>query len=226
MAKKKVGGPRFDPTNMNGPNSDRGSRKFIEHIKKPLKVDGDSLRAKPLSGGPQDTERVRIVKGFYSNISDARILNLDVTDEQIFNTALNQEFTILSYTVPEARMVFLDSIVFFARPVAGVGLIPAGIIEGAVELYFTIGGVVPLTLSAVRLQPGLRRRQRSFIPFLNANIGPTQFNFTLHAKTGQEIRAYYSNLIAPAIPVRYIGARIRGWSGEVSIMEEILEQQR
>jgi hypothetical protein len=188
--------------------------------------DTPALRAKPVSGGIQDTDRVRIVKGFYANISDARVFNLDVTDERAFDDSLNQEFDILTYTVPEARMVFIDSIEFFARPVAGNGLIPAGIVEGAVELYFTIGGVVPLTLSSVRTQPGLQRRQRSFVPFLNSNIGPTQFTFSLQAKTGQLIRAYYFNLIASPVAIRYIGARIRGWSAETSIMGEILEQQR
>jgi hypothetical protein len=218
----EVGAPKV--ARPSGPTNLRGSQKFVRD--EPKKVLREDIRAKPVSGGQADTERVRIVRGYYSNIADQRIQNLDMTDEQTFDTTLNQDINIFTYNIPEARVAFIDSIVFFARPMVGVGLIPAGIIEGAVECYLSIGGVVPLTLNTVRAQPGVRRRQRSFVPFLNQNVGPTQFNFSLQAKTGQQIRTYYRNIAVSPLAVRYIGARIRGWIGDVSIIEEILEQQR
>jgi hypothetical protein len=116
--------------------------------------------------------------------------------------------------------------VFFARPAVGLGLIPPGIVEGSLECYLTIGGTVPLIMETTRLQPGLRRRTRGFFPFLNSNIGPMSFRFALKATTGQEIRTFYQNLIAPPIGIAYVGSRIRGWVGDVSIVKEILEQQR
>ena len=143
-----------------------------------------------------------------------------------FNTALNQNFTILTHTIPDNRTFLVDNVVFFAKPLFGAGLIASGVIEGAVQCFFEIGDVVPVEIRTIRVQTGLPVENRAYFPFLNDRVGAREVTFSLDAKSGRELQAYYINRAVSPVPVGTVGARIEGWLIDSNIYEEILEQQR
>jgi hypothetical protein len=222
-------GNKIGPITPHGVNRDFKSPGLVsaEIIKNaPSNLDPDLMRPTPITGGRSDSDRSRIIRGFYSSLPEEKIITQDFTTEVAFTSTLNQKHQILSYSVPSDRSFFVDSIVFFATQAFGVGLIPSGIIEGAVQCYFEIGKVVPVGLRVSRIQAGLLVEQRAYFPLLNEDIGQTRTTFTLRAKSGREVDAYYINRVVAPIPVNTVGVRVRGWLIDSNIVEEILQQQQ
>jgi hypothetical protein len=189
-------------------------------------LDPKELRARPLSGGPLDADRTRIVKGFYQALPDKRVLYLDVMKEVSYDATLNRRLNIFKIPVPSARIYVIDRVEFYAWPVGGGAPLGPGIIEGAVQFGFLVGKTAPVDITTQRIQAGLQPNDGAYFPFLNDRVGATQVTFSLSATTGQPLEAYYLNRVASPVALRTVGARMRGWMGDVSILEEILEQQR
>jgi hypothetical protein len=225
---------------MGGPDGGpRGSRK---HLSQPALREGQitpaELRGAPLSGGRQDARRVRLVKDFYSSLPDQRVIYLDITEEVFYplNPVPGTEYTILDTTVPDSRAWIIDDVRFFAlyREIPGpptvYGLMPSGRIEWIEHFFFKIDNRVPVHMET-------RRQDQLFLgpppspvegyfPFLNETIGALEANFSLIAIAGQRINAYWLNTQPNPYGVTTVGVRIRGWEMDVSILEEILQQQR
>lgn len=190
-------------------------------------LDPDMLKAKPIRGGTQDAKRVRLVKDFFAELPDDVVIYQDFTEQVEYNIALNQRFQIFSHTIPANRTFFVDDVEFFATHAFGGGLVAAGIIEGLVQCYFEIGRVVPVEIRTTRVQPGLSLEDRAYFPFLNDRVGAREVTFSLIAKSGRELNAYYINRSTGSpIPLGGIGIRVQGWLADSNIIEEILEQQR
>jgi hypothetical protein len=122
----------------------------------------------------------------------------------------------------------VDNVLFYATPLFGSGLVPAGIIEPYVQCYFEVGNVVPVGIETERAIAGAATIEtRAYFPFLNDRVGAREVTFSLIAKSGRELSAYYINRggISP-IPLNTIGVRVEGWLADSNIIEEILEQQR
>lgn len=210
----------------------RGSAKHLEtpksQVLEPSKdyLDPRQLRARPLTGSPLDADRVRTIKAFYEALPDKRILYLDVMREVPYSAALNRKTVIFREPVPSARIFVVDDIQFYAWPMGGGAPLAAGIIEGAVQFTFAIGKTAPVDVNTTRVQTGLPATEGGYFPFLNQRVGAEEVTFSVFAKTGQPIEAFYTNRVASPVSLRTVGARIRGWMADVSILEEILEQQR
>lgn len=190
-------------------------------------LDPEMLRAKPMSGNRKDADRVRLIKSFFSQLPESMIVYQELTEEVAYDTTTNQRINILSHPIPENRTFFVDYIEFFAKAAFGAGLVPAGIIEGLVQCYFEIGKVTPVEIRTTRVQTGLPAENRAYFPFLNDRIGAREVTFSLIAKSGRELSAYYINRVTGSpIPLDGIGIRIEGWLVDSNIIEEILEQQR
>lgn len=189
-------------------------------------VNVDQLRGEPISGGVDDSRRTRIVKAFYERLPDERVIYLDITNESPYAPTLNQKQVIYNGIVPSARTFVLDSVKFFARTAVGGALIPAGVVEGALQCYFTIGGVGQAHVTTRRFQPGLSATEKAYFPFLNERVGAEQAFFAWYAKTGQDLEAFYLNQVPPPVAIGSVGVRVRGFETDTTIFEEILEQQR
>lgn len=191
-------------------------------------IDPEMLRAKPISGSKADAKRTRIVKDFFARLPESIVIFQDVTGE-VEHNPLRQEvrYNIFSYTIPENRTFFVDNVLFFATPSFGSGLVPAGTIEPYVQCYFEIGKVVPVGIETNRVLTGVSPNSRAYFPFLNDRVGAREVTFSLIAKSGRELSAYYINRggVSP-VPLRTIGIRVEGWLADSNIIEEILEQQR
>lgn len=191
-------------------------------------LDPSRLRAKPISGGKKDARRVRLVKDFYSRLQDEQIVFVDLTDEVEFSTVpLGRRFPILSFNVPSNRTLIIDNMYFFARAAFGLGeLLPPGVIEGSVQCFFEIGEVVPVEIRSSRVQTLLPSEDRAYFPFLGDRVGAREVEFSLYAKSGREVEAYYINRAVSPVPIGTVGFRVEGWLIDSNIIEEILEQQR
>lgn len=189
-------------------------------------LDPRELRARALSGSALDASRTRVVKGFYDALPDKRILYLDVMKEVSYDATLGRKINIFKVDIPEARMFVVDSIEFYAWPAGGGAPLPPGIIEGAVQFNFTIGKTAPVDITTQRIQAGLPLTDGGYFPFLDDRVGATEVAFSLLAKTGQPLEATYRNRVASPIALRTVGARLRGWMADMTILEEILEQQQ
>jgi hypothetical protein len=189
-------------------------------------IDPKDLVSGPISGGRRDSDRVRIIRAFYSELPDNLSIYQEIVEEVTYDFALNERFNILSQSVPDDRTFVVDNIYFFARALFGTGLVPPGDIEGAVQPYFQIGNVVPVEISTTRVQPGLPVENRAYFPFLNDRVGAREVNFSVFAKRGRNLNAYYFNRAFTPIPLSTIGVRIEGWMVDANAIEEILEQQR
>jgi hypothetical protein len=211
----------------------RGSAKHLAYSTKsvaalqphPETLDIEQMRPRALSGGVKDSDRARIVKGFYDRLPDLRVIYLDVTKEVIWIPTRNQPIQILKYEVPDSRVAIIDRIEFIATPLVGPGAIPQWTIEGPVQFFFTIGKTVPVQVTTVR-NDGLNEYTGAYFPTVNERVGATEVNFSLIAKTGQVLEGYYINRAASPVLIGSVICRIRGWIGAVSIIEEIMEQQR
>lgn len=195
-------------------------------------IDPEMIRAKPMSGGKEDAERVRIVKDFFARLPENLVIYQEHTKE-VEHNSLRQEvrYNIFSYTIPENRTFFVDNVLFYATPLFGSGLVPAGVIEPYVQCYFEVGNVVPLGIRTERViatLAGPTIEARAYFPFLNDRVGAREVTFSLIAKSGRELSAYYINRgFGPSpIPLDVIGVRVEGWLADSNIIEEILEQQR
>lgn len=191
-----------------------------------LGVDPKMLRPSPMRGGEGDSDRVRLIRDFYSKLPEGLLLYQEITREVDYDFTLNRQRIIISQTVPDDRTFIVDNVYFFAAPLFGTGIIPPGSVEGAVQAYFQIGNVVPVEISSTRLQPGLLSDNRTYFPFFNDRIGPREVTFSLYAKRGRNLTAFYINRAFTPIPLRTIGIRIEGWMIDSNAFEEILEQQR
>lgn len=189
-------------------------------------IDPDMLRPSPMSGSRKDSDRVRLVRNFYAQLPDEISIYQELVEEVVFNSALNQRYTIVSQRVPSDRTFVVDNVSFFATPLFGLGLVPAGSIEGAVQLTFQIGNVVPIEISTTRVQPGLPAENRAYFPFLNDRVGAREVNFSLFAKQGRDLTAFYVNRAISPIPLRTVGVRIEGWMIDSNAIEELMEQQQ
>jgi hypothetical protein len=188
-------------------------------------VDVDHLRARPLSGGSADADRVRIIKGFYDRLPDLRVIYLDITQEVAYSAVRNEPFPILNYSVPDSRVAIIDRIEFHATPLVGTGLIDPWTIEGPVQFSFTIGKTVPVQINTIRFD-GTNNYTGAYFPTVNDRVGAREVNFSLIAKTGQELEGSYINRGPSPVGISTVICRVRGWIADVSIIEEILEQQR
>lgn len=191
-------------------------------------IDPKMLQAKPISGGRADTQRIRVVKSFFSQLPENVVIFQDLTGE-VRHKSFRQEvrYNIFSYTIPENRTFFVDNVLFFAIPQFGAGLVPAGIIEPYIQCYFEVGKVVPVGIETKRVSLGALPESRAYFPFLNDRVGAREVTFSLIAKSGRELSAYYINRGGlPPIPINTIGIRVEGWLADSNIIEEILEQQR
>jgi hypothetical protein len=189
-------------------------------------LDPEQLRARPLLGSPLDSRRVRTVKGFYEALPDNRVLYLDIMREIPYDASLNRKIVIFSEEVPSARIYIIDNIEFYAWPTGGGAPLAAGIIEGAVQFSFAIGKTAPVDINTTRVQTGLPATNGGYFPFVNERVGAEQVTFSVFAKTGQPVEAFYVNRVASPVSLRTVAARVQGWMADVSILEEILEQQR
>lgn len=189
-------------------------------------LDPEMLKPKPMSGGKSDTDRVRLIRNFYSELPEGLFIYQELVEEIPYDFALDKRFDILIQDVPDDRTFVVDNVEFFATPLFGTGLIPAGTVEGAVQAYFQIGNVIPVEIRTTRVQPGLPAEDRAYFPFFNDRVGAREVNFSLYAKRGRELRAYYINRAFAPVPLRTIGVRIEGWMVDSNALEEILEQQR
>jgi hypothetical protein len=194
--------------------------------KAPSNLDPDLMKPRALSGGKYDSERSRIIKGFYSYLPEDKIVAQDITKEILYLPTLNQRFQIFSYLVPSDRTFFVDSVVFFATQPFGGGLVPTGVVEGALQCYFEVGRVVPAGILTARVQSGQILEDKAYFPFLNESIGQTKTTFTLKAKSGRELNAYYINMVTSPLPIYTVGVRVRGWMIDSNVIEEILAQQQ
>jgi len=184
------------------------------------------VQPKSMSGGVEDTDRVRLIRNFYSALPDDIFTYQEVVKEVEYSFMTNQRYNIMSKQVPDDRTFVIDDVYFFATPIIGTGLVPAGSVEGAVQAFFEIGGIDPVETDVTRRQPTSIAENRAYFPFFNDRIGARQVTFSLYAKRGRVFSAYYVNRTVPPIPLRTIGVRIEGWMVDSNALEEILEQQR
>lgn len=191
-------------------------------------LDPDRLKPKPISGGKKDADRVRLVKDFFAELPENMVIYQEFTKEVVHNPSTqNLRYPILEHTIPDNRTLFVDNVLFYATPAFGSGLVPSGIIEQYVQCYFEIGKVVPVEIRTTRVQTGLTPDGRAYFPFLNDRVGAREVTFSLIAKSGRELNAYYINRGGPSpIPLATVGVRVEGWLVDSNIIEEILEQQR
>ena len=190
------------------------------------KVDITQLTPQPMRGGKHDTERVRNIRDFYSELPDSLIIYQELVEEVNYSFVNNQIIPILSKDTPDDRTFVVDNVYFFATPIVGVGLVPPGAIEGAVQAYFQIGNVVPVEINSTRIQVTGVPENRAYFPFFNDRVGAREVNFSIYAKRGRELKAFYINRTATPVPLRTIGVRVEGWMIDSNALEEILEQQR
>lgn len=196
------------------------------NVKEPIRgLDPDLLRPKAMSGGVRDARRVRLVRDFYSELPENLSIYQELVEEVAYSFKLNERFNILTHSIPDDRTFVVDNVEFFATPLFGTGLVGAGEVEGSVQAVFQIGNVVPVEINTTRVQPGLPRENRAYFPFFNDRVGPREVNFSVFAKNGRELRAYYINRAFTPVPLRTIGVRIEGWMIDSNALEEILEQQ-
>jgi len=189
-------------------------------------LDPEMLRPKAMRGGVKDADRVRIVRDFFSELPEGILIYQELVEEVPYNFKLNERMNILTKNIPDDRTFVVDNVEFFATPLFGTGLLAAGEVEGAVQAYFQIGSVVPVEISSTRVQPGLPVENRAYFPFFNDRVGAREANFSLFAKRGRELIAYYINRVFTPVPLRSVGVRIEGWMIDANALEELLEQQR
>ena len=191
-------------------------------------LDPDRLQPRPISGGKNDAKRVRLVKDFFAKLPENIVIFQEITGEVPHDPQRQDlRYPILEHTIPDNRTFFVDNIQFFATPAFATGLVPAGTIEPYVQCYFEIGKVVPVGIETERVQTGITPESRAYFPFLNDRVGAREVTFSLIAKSGRELNAYYINRGGPSpIPLATVGIRIEGWLADSNIIEEILEQQR
>ena len=216
----------------------RGSRKHVSGTEGlSNRITTEEMKGSPLSGGPRDAQRVRLIKDFYSKLPDQRVIYLDFTDEIRYplNPVPGTEYVITDFEVPASRSWIIDDVRFFgiytedAGPPIKYALIPSGWIESFEHFFFTIDNVVPLHLQTKRVNPTIPPpvSQEAYFPFLNETIGALEANFSLFVQPGQRIKGHFLNAaINPLTTLHSVGVRIRGWEADVSILDEILEQQR
>lgn len=195
-----------------------------EPIKAPKAADLD-VKPKPIRGGSDDSDRVRLVKNYYSQVIDQGAISfVDWTSETNYNPITSTEIVIDRWSVSEARFLYIDNVVFYAKSLVTGQQIPPGQIEGFVETYLKISERVPLDIQVRRYQ--ISPLTGAYWPFLNDRVGPTETKFNLIARTGEEVKASYITPGIPSpVPISVIGVRIRGWLGSDIIIKEILEQQ-
>jgi len=189
-------------------------------------IDREMLTPRPMRGGKDDTERVRLIRDFYSKLPDGLLIYQEIVQEVDFDFSLDQKRAIVAQTVPDDRTFIVDNVYFFATPLFGTGLVPTGAVEGAVQTFFQVGNVVPVEIRSTRLQPGLLAENRAYFPFFNDRVGAREVTFSLYAKRGRSLSAYYINRAFTPVPLRTIGVRIEGWMVDSNALEEIMEQQR
>jgi len=207
------------------PHKERGI--ISPKAKMPIRgIDPGMLKPKRMSGGKGDADRVRLIRGFYSELPEGLFIYQELVEEVNYQFTLDQKFSILDQSVPDDRTFVVDNVAFFATPLFGTGLVAAGIIEGAVQPFFQIGNTVPVEISSTRLQPGGNVENRAYFPFLNDRVGSREVNFSLYAKRGRSLKAFYINRSFTPVPLRTIGVRIEGWMIDSNALEELLEQQR
>jgi hypothetical protein len=207
------------------PHKERGL--ISPKAKTPIRgIDPEMLKPKPMSGGKADADRVRLIRNFYSKLPENLIIYQELVEEVAYDNSLNQKRTILNRQVPDDRTFVVDNVEFFATPLFGSGLVPPGVVEGAVQASFQIGNVIPVEISTTRLQPGGVAENRAYFPFFNDRVGAREVNFSLFAKRGQSLKAFYINRVITPVPLRTIGVRIEGWMVDSNAIEELLEQQR
>jgi len=191
-------------------------------------ISPEMIASAPISGGQADTQRVRIVKDFFARLPESVVIFQEHVAE-VEHNSLRQEirYNIFEYTIPENRTFFVDNVLFFATPLFGSGLVPEGVIEAYVQCYFEIGKVVPVGIESSRVIAGATTEARACFPFLNDRVGAREVTFSLIAKSGRKLSAYYVNRGGPSpIALATIGIRVEGWLADSNIIEEILGQQR
>lgn len=213
-------GPRFAKHHKN-----RGviSPKAKEDV---VGITPEMVKSRPMSGGEADAKRVRIIRDFYSDLPDEIFTYQEVTKEVPYSFTLGRRVNIMEKQVPDDRTFVIDDVYFFATPLVGSGLVPAGSVEGSVQAFFEIGAIVPVEIDSTRLQPASLVENRAYFPFFNDRVGAREVTFSLYAKRGRIISAYYINRFPTPIPLRTVGIRIEGWLVDSNALEEILEQQR
>lgn len=188
-------------------------------------ISPDMLKPRAITGGGLDAERVRLIRDFYARLPEEIFTYQEITKDVEYSFDTGKRRPILSKEVPENRTFIIDNVYFYATPIVGTGLVPAGSVEGAVETYLEIGNVVPVETESERLQSGVAQEKRAYFPFLNDRVGAREVTFSLYAKRGRTVTAYYFNRFATPVPLRTIGVRVEGWMIDSNAFEEILEQQ-
>lgn len=181
---------------------------------------------KPLSGGLLDAQRTRVIKGYFTALSPDMVIFQDQTREIDYDATLNQRIQIFSYNVPSNRTLVIDNVYFFANSLFGNGLVPGGLVEGALQCFFDIGQAVPVDIGTDRVQLNVDPAVRAYFPFLNDRVGARESTFGMYVKSGRQVGAYYTNLAFPFVPLATVGVRFEGWILDSNIFEEILGQQR
>ncbi|MHC4119756.1 MAG: hypothetical protein ACYSWO_19840 [Planctomycetota bacterium] len=189
-------------------------------------IDESMLKPRAMRGGKKDTDRVRLIRDFFSRLPGDLLKYQEFARDISYSFALNKRTRIFEKQIPDDRTFVIDDVYFYATPLVGTGLIPEGTIEGAVETYFEVGNVVPVEIGSERTQTAVVPERRAYFPFLNDRVGPREVTFSVYAKRGSVITAYYINRFAPPVPIRTIGIRLEGWLIDSNAIEEILEQQR
>jgi len=218
------GGPKFNP---NRPGSPMGFGAEKNWLREDRPVREEDIRPRPITGGPEDAQRVRNILQFYSQLPDHRVIYIDHTawDEYQF-AANNLPVALTRFVVPPNRTIVIDWVSFHARAVGSWELLAPGAIEQFIELHHEIGGKVPLELETAIDDPVVGTIDRAAYPFLGDRVGSTEAFFTIVASTGNEVSAYYITRAVPPVALAQIGWRFRGWLIDSSILGEILEQQR
>lgn len=224
----KPGGPKFDPPKFGLPNQKRGSEKQFGMLRENVPVSEEDIRARPLSGGPEDSKRVRSILEFYAKMADDRVQYLDVTEWEDYEYVANEgQNDIANFIVPDSRTIIVDWVGFYAKALGSADLLDMGQVTRNIIFNVEIGGTSPLVLfNQYDNALGTVPTDATGFPFLNQRVGSTEFFFSLHARTGSPVRGYYITRTMPPVALDLVGFRIRGFIIDSSIIGEILEAQR
>jgi hypothetical protein len=164
---------------------------------------------------------------FYAQMPDERVTYIDHTNWRAYEWQPNNlRVPIMTFLLTEARTIIIDWMSFHAKAVGSAELLEAGTIEEQIELHFEVGNKSPLELQTTILDPVAGTIDRTAFPLLNQRVGSTEAFFSIHARTGNQVQAYYISRNVPPVVIDRIGFRFRGWLVDASIIQEILEQQR
>jgi hypothetical protein len=171
---------------------------------------------------------VRQEKGLWSDVPSLRTINVDHTDEAVFQYFPDAPpVQVLAYTVPAGQAMMIDNFYFYARlPYPYLELIPAGLIERYIAFEMTIEGTDNIERSFLAATAA---QSKGFFPFVNDRFGPREVTYGTWIFEGQTVRATYSifpGALPPPVPILYVGFRLQGVKTERIVAEEMLRSQK